>query len=165
MRHYVEKDWNHKGLRCVVVVTEMGHRCGYVGIDPSHILFGKSYSSPVPKELSWYFDKVKEGTVGKRNIIDIICYDSEAPRIGILFDVHGGVTFSEGGKYPVESDLWWFGYDCAHSGDSPDRNLISGEYRESRLKYMNNYGEVRTLEYCISECESLADQLIEVGKR
>lgn len=66
-------------------------------------------------------------------------------------DVHGGLTFGKANpKYPVESDLFWFGYDCAHAGD-----LVPG------LGYSDSEDEERTLEYCIDECESLAKQLME----
>ena len=43
-RFVVESDFIHKELRCVVVFTRMGHRCGYVGVPKEHILYGKSYS-------------------------------------------------------------------------------------------------------------------------
>lgn len=33
----IEKDWTTTaGLRAVVLVTHMGHRCGYVGVPPGH---------------------------------------------------------------------------------------------------------------------------------
>jgi len=47
--------------------------------------------------------------------------------------VHGGVTFSD-----FMGEDYWFGFDCAHANDS---------------------FEVQTLEYCINECENLANQL------
>lgn len=77
-------------------------------------------------------------------------------------DVHGGLTFSstEIGKYPVESDLHWFGYDCIHLGDARDLNLMDEDHRkfyENRCFYED--GVVRSLAYCERECESLAEQL------
>jgi hypothetical protein len=68
------------------------------------------------------------------------------------------LTFSGNGrgKYPVESELWWFGYDCGHAGDAPAPGSKMAEYR-------SGWDEVhRTLEYCVGECESLAKQLVEV---
>lgn len=57
---------------------------------------------------------------------------------------HGGLTFSESNsKYPIEKkDTWWFGYDCAHAGDT-----------------LSNC----SLDYCIKECEFLANSLDEVA--
>ena len=39
----VEKDFEHNGHRCVVIFTDMGHRCGYVGVPKWHPLYGKGY--------------------------------------------------------------------------------------------------------------------------
>jgi hypothetical protein len=78
------------------------------------------------------------------------------------FEVHGGVTYSDGGvntKYPIESDLWWFGYDCAHYEDGNDLSLITNpRLIEMELMYPTG-GIVRTKEYCIQECVRLANQL------
>jgi hypothetical protein len=67
-------------------------------------------------------------------------------------DVHGGLTFADGnGKYPAEgSGLWWFGYDCAHAGDTVPGLHFSNPYREETFK---------DLPFCINECEKLAEQL------
>jgi hypothetical protein len=59
--------------------------------------------------------------------------------------VHGGVTFS-GPLNGLPKNIWWIGYDCAHSGD--------------RIKNLREDGAVeRSLEYCVDECESMARQL------
>ena len=69
-------------------------------------------------------------------------------------DVHGGLTYGNGAK---------FGFDCAHYYDKRDESIISEEYRKVYEMYppMFGDGEVRTLEYCIEECERLAAQLKE----
>ena len=79
-------------------------------------------------------------------------------------DVHGGLTFAGGnGKYPVEAaDLWWFGYDCAHLGDARDPELMAPEYKSISALSLRFEGDViRSLDFCIDECESLATQLKE----
>jgi hypothetical protein len=70
-------------------------------------------------------------------------------------EVHGGLTYSDGAK---------FGFDCAHYHDKKDVNLMSEEYREVYKKYPPPFddGEIRTLEYCIEQCERLAAQLKEL---
>jgi hypothetical protein len=78
--------------------------------------------------------------------------------------VHGGLTFADGtDTYPVAAEgLWWFGYDCAHYGDARDPELMSPKYREMYDEGLLNFfdeGTVRSLDYCIGECESLATQL------
>ncbi len=69
-------------------------------------------------------------------------------------DVHGGLTYADGhGEYPIEApDLWWLGYDCAHSGD-----LVPGLV--ARFGSMGQHDVLRTLDYCERECERLAEQL------
>ena len=80
-------------------------------------------------------------------------------------DVHGGLTFACGSEdFPIESDgLWWLGYDCAHLYDARDPELMSGEYKamydRGLLREFDEGSVIRTLEYCVSECESLATQL------
>lgn len=56
--------------------------------------------------------------------------------------VHGGLTYSDGDDdYPVAaSDVWWLGFDCAHSFDDP-----------------RNGG--RSEEFVVAECESVAEQI------
>jgi hypothetical protein len=67
-------------------------------------------------------------------------------------EVHGGLTYGNGAT---------FGFDCAHYNDKKDINLMGEEYRKVYEMYppMLGDGEVRTLEYCIEECERLAAQL------
>jgi len=81
-------------------------------------------------------------------------------------DVHGGLTYSKGkSDYPVESEgLWWFGFDCAHSGDGRDFTIMSEDYRRAFEKMEYFGGEVRTSGYVSLECERLVDQLLEMNK-
>jgi hypothetical protein len=73
-------------------------------------------------------------------------------------DVHGGLTFSEGiSDYPVESDLWWFGYDCNHLWDAPSTQYL--EEHPDTHGFIEIGAVHRSLNYCISNCESLARQL------
>ena len=133
MAFEIEKDWiTNAGLRAVVlvVINNMGEKYG-------------SYKSHrcgyvgVPKEHP-AFDKGYDD-------MDIDC--------------HGGLTFSSSGdKYPVESDLHWFGFDCHHYLDKqiePNPALPLAFAEE---------GEVRSLDYCIAECESIANQLMHKGE-
>ena len=155
----VEKVWEAHGLPCVVVLTEMGHRCGYVGVGEEHPLYNVDYNKGSPT-LVERMKKLanKEVDIDKVGAINILCAGKdymENPTPVLCLHVHGGLTFSGdgGGKYPVKVDTptWWFGYDCAHLGDA----------REPWSEYSDIFGDgvVRTLEYCIGECESLAEQL------
>jgi len=125
------------------VVLYQGHRCRYVGIPETHPLYKKHYSDPIPENLVSIWEKIKQETVGKRGIIEIflVAVSEDYSNIGLLFDVHGGITFS---AHAFKSDYpnhWFFGYDCAHYDDSPS---------------------VQTIDYCVTECLFLADQLKEI---
>jgi hypothetical protein len=71
-------------------------------------------------------------------------------------DVHGGLT------YALDNQ---FGFDCAHFYDAKDPELMSEEYRKiyERWPSMRELdGTVKTLEFCVKQCEKLAAQLKEL---
>jgi hypothetical protein len=141
----VEKDWITKsGLRAVCVHFHNMHRCGYVGVDKKHCLYGLEYS--IPASLLDRWDKIKNEPAGKRSFIDmLIGAMDKTGSVSLFFDVHDGITYSKDSSqsYPVESNnTWWFGFDCAHAND----DNISQEYVEA-------------------ECESFAEQLASIGKQ
>ncbi len=83
--------------------------------------------------------------------------------------VHGGLTYadhSEPGIWNKVSRFWWFGFDCAHSGDkSPGSDARLANYgvmmREisdafDRLQFSEHYW---TLPEVQAECAELAAQL------
>jgi len=137
----IEIEFEHKGLKCVVVAQKAGHRCGYVGVPKDNKFYGKDVFN---------------------------LYDWEEEK-GVELDVHGGVTFSEGGKetkYPIEAkDTWWLGFDTAHACDKKDFGIIKElnpeNYEFYKEHFGSEFGEVRTLEYCKEECIELAEQLNE----
>lgn len=66
--------------------------------------------------------------------------------------VHGGVTFFDIAYWPdPESGVcnFFVGFDCAHSGDS--------------TKYSPRRGILRSLDYCVAQCEDLAKQLMSIN--
>lgn len=136
--HIVEKEFEHKGLKCVITFSYMGHRCGYVGVPKEHPLYNQDYRN--------------------REISNLSC--------------HGGVTYADGGvnsNYPIESDLWWIGFDCAHCCDGKDLDLALKKFPDkaqsiSMLKMfeIGSNIEVRSLEYVEENCKELAEQLSEL---
>lgn len=158
----IEKDWTTKsGLRAVVLMTDMGHRCGYVGIGTDHPLFRVKYD-----EQHRLLKMNMERTTDKMSPVQVMCAaaksEDELNTPEYVFEVHGGITFSSdgSGEYPVASNLWWYGYDCAHAGDLPTPDSFMGRtYANTGL---DRDGVHRTLDFCIDECESLATQLAEV---
>mgnify|MGYP000712850457 CR=1 FL=1 len=170
-RYVVEREFEHAGYKCVVTFSAMGHRCGYVGIPKNHSLYGKKYSD---------YLGIKKKDIGDREISGIFpllgaCIDEdERIRIESYFRCHGGITFADGGKnssYPIESDLWWFGFDCVHCDDAKELELAYErfpKYRESislqieaEKKFHIDGLIVRTEQYVADECRNLAEQLKE----
>lgn len=128
-----------------------GNLCGYVKVPEGHLLYGKGYSAAIPDELRSAWTAVCNGEIGKRGIIDVFTCGSEG-RVGVLFDVHGGITWADN-RLPWEDKTptgWWLGFDCAHDGD------LSPGY-ENRF---SSDGEYRDIEYVKAECESLASQIV-----
>lgn len=145
------------GLPCLIVRhLRSGHWCAYVGVAPGHPLYGMSYGScalrPTPCTEDLFCDH----------------------RPDCLLAVHGGLTFSgpcqketEGVCHipdpGEEAEIWWFGADCAHSGDlSPGTAALlrrigadhSAEFAAA------GYPEIyRTQAYAQRECARLAAQL------
>ena len=123
-----------------MIFGAIGHRCGYVGIPKNHPLYGKDYSD---------YLEIKKSDVGDREVSGIFpllgaCMDEdERIRIEAYFQCHGGITYAGGGEhsdYPIESDLWWFGFDCGHAGDKSDLDYaiqkFPGHIKEYQLRKM-----------------------------
>lgn len=130
----LERIWTTKaGYPAICVMVRGSHRCGYVGLPPDHTLHKISYEE---------------------------CrYDIE---------VHGGITFSgalsgvmtyQGTPVRSLETVFWYGFDCAHSGD-----LVRGLPDELRALYNLGppRGIERTVDYVVAECEKLAAQLKDI---
>jgi len=156
MKHGLVKDWTTKaGLRAAIYMTSLGHHCGYVAVEKGHPLHGVSYSAPCDA-LAPVSDDEPMGKRGVFTALSVSMSDDNRRAPEAVFNVHGGLTYSDTSKtYPAPSDgsLWWFGYDCGHSGDGP-----SPEHdQEPAWSYS---GDFRDEDYCIAECESLAAQIV-----
>ena len=123
------------GLPCLIVRGRSGSLCGYVGVDQDHPNYKKDY-----------FDDDFRGV-----------------------DVHGGLTFAahcaEGEDPhtichipgPGDPDnVWWLGFDTAHSGDLSPAFSEMGEFAGDTYK---------NLRYVKSEVADMAKQLAEIGDR
>lgn len=102
-----QKPWNigptfiyeQRGDFHLLVLKTVGkHCCGYVGVNQGHPLWGMEYRSN----------------------------DYENPIMD--FGVHGGITFTGFHKknFPA-NDIWWIGFDCAHSDDYCPNNPFGNE--------------------------------------
>jgi len=141
-------EFEHAGLPCLMLRARNGGWCGYAAVPPSHPWHRKDYSSCL-----------SDPPCGD----DAFCYeDTPAGRV----TVHGGLTYADACQghichvpKPGEPDnVWWFGFDCAHSGDvSPAYDSMwRGTSLESRE---DSYRDVL---YVRAEVERLAEQLARV---
>ena len=90
-----------------------------------------------------------------------------------VLDVHGGITYAASCEdnevichkaAPGEDDnLWWFGFDCAHSGDlSPKMNSLHRMIPELGTNWgnwLNDWEKYRDVNYIREETNHLAGQL------
>ena len=84
----------------------------------------------------------------------------DAPR----FNVHGGVTYSDSRE--IEG-TFWYGFHCNHVFDAQDPALMDKELLavyQLQPGLLGNKEKIRSLEYCIEECEKLAEQLANFEK-
>lgn len=136
------------GLPCMIVRGPMGALCGYVGVYPGHPWHRVRYNRAPGEHVDG--ERWEPGDFGR--------YD-ERPEGNI--EVHGGLTYSEecGGRIchiakPGEPEPWWFGFDCAHTGD-----LCPYDNRG----LWGSHGFYCGLRYVVQQVQSMARQLAAVG--
>ena len=168
-----ESDFSYRGYRCVTTFTDMGHRCGYVGVPEGHPLYGKYNDSQVKVTLKELIEDEEMNQIGNRGVWTLLGLpndEDDQVRLGSYFMVHGGITYTDGGKdfhHPVDSNLWWFGFDCGHTGDCPDYDLLEELFGDNEMvrhrledRWLYEEYPVRDLEYVQQECKNLVDQII-----
>lgn len=170
MAYIVENDFiSVEGLRCVgIAITDMGHRCGYVGVPKGHVLYGIEYHATLPDAVSFVTEEILESAeMGSRGAIPVFfsAFSGNSNRLDVVIDVHGSLTYSgggEGAKYPVpDTGLWWFGFDCAHCDDGKDFSIMDDSTKEQYNQGLlwHGTGIVRSKEYVESHLRLLARQL------
>lgn len=145
----IEKQWTTKtGLEAVVVMTTLGTRNGYIV---------KKLDTPLQSyRHTINFEDIEKWTpklIEKQKTINDI-------------EVHGGITYAD---YHSELQEYVIGFDCNHAWDLPDWETADKLFGNDPdyLKHLDirkqSYrpldAEIRTLDYCIRQCEKLAEQL------
>jgi len=170
--YIVESDFEYKGYRCVTIFTDRGFRCGYVGLPVGHLLYGKDYSD----SLDITFKEIKDVYQEKRGVLPwlMACLKDYEDKVTLdfYFNVHGSLTYAGSeNNYPIESNLWWLGFDCGHAGDGIDLDRVLELWGtnprikqrieiEKEYPYYEDY-PMRDLEYVQQECRNFVDQIIE----
>jgi hypothetical protein len=115
-------DFEAHGFPCLMLRNSFGAWCGYVAVPREHPAYGRGYDE-------------------------------------MEVQVHGGLTYADQCRGHIchepkagqSEDVWWVGFDCAHSGD-----MIPA----FRRGFSANLGETyRTVSYVRREVENLANQL------
>lgn len=148
-----EAAWEAFGFRCEVRSNRIGYNCGYVGLPAGHPWFGKSYDACL---LGDDCPTVAERAADPDGYHS--CYN-HSPDARV--EVHGGLTFAQAGE---RDGLWWFGFDCAHSGDAPDPEYAREQERKYGLQMHHRDEHYWTVDEVRAETERLAEQLAQVGK-
>lgn len=144
-------DFEHAGYKCALRRNSGGAWCGYVGIDKLHPWYGKEYGDKVAVPEAILKRNIDLDKIG---VINLFCANLEDVSNGeieivLAVDVHGGITYSNDGVRGAEEGLWWFGFDCAHSGD------LCPKYDSS----FDRHGIYRDMNYAKRECQSMAEQI------
>lgn len=111
-----------------------GHWCGYVGVPKDSRLDGKNY---------YFYTESENGLSKLEQAINDI-------------SVHGGLTYAGKLGDRAKDDLWYFGFDCAHSGDTSP--YMIEKYPE--LEGANDW--YKDKEFVMTEIENLTKQLKEI---
>lgn len=172
-------EWRSEGIPCLIVRNRMGALCGYAGVSPRHPWNRKGYNecvkgcAEVPaKPLESIMGQPVPEIIQKVHMAKKYFVCDEDYKLGhtpeSIIEIHGGLTYSDACQgaichvpLPGEPDpVWWFGFDCAHSGDvSPGLNsalLRVGGGLGHAGEYYKDVGYVK------AEVEKLAAQLREM---
>jgi hypothetical protein len=130
------------GLDCLIVRSlTTGGLCGYVGVPEGHPLYETPYNKPVALLAGMLAERMNKPlgeTPGMTILLGLMCGEFPQERPDVVFDVHGGLTYSDHcyghichDPAPGRPDtVWWFGFDCGHSGDySPAMDALLAQYR------------------------------------
>lgn len=142
-------------LPCLVVRSDYGHLCGYVGIAAEHPLYGMGYNEFIPEWCT---------CPGNHDGLNFDCDSTPGERL----PAHHGLTYAGVGDpdetlshivFKMEGgplrDVWYFGFDCAHYTDlQPEMarmypGLVSGRgavYRD--LPYVRGIVDDLARELC-----------------
>lgn len=161
---YLQRYWQTKaGLYAAIFWARGSHFCGYVRVPESHPLFGVPYSE-VNESLRGLALRNKDQPTEISALTLFTATIDADEELGfrlspdVVLDVHGGITYSSGSQtYPVslEGPVWWYGFDCAHAGDK----------QYGRMEELASPDDVfRDEQFCIRQCEKLANQLAFVAK-
>lgn len=138
-----------------------GHWCGFVGVPPSHPLFGHHFRDPVPHPPGMMKRPFAVDEHGALNVLtstfDHAEWGEGYASVSLIIGAHGGLSYA--GHLHGDAENWYFGFDCSHAGDLQPLALDVGIDPEWYL----SVSVYRTMAFVQSECLNLAEQLAAYG--
>lgn len=126
-----KKQWQHEsGLACLIVRSDLGALCGYVGVPANHAYYEKDYYDI--ENIEAHGGLTFSGK----------CHESDDPAKGICH---------------IGEEVWWLGFDCAHAWDIIP-NFSVTELLDERFSPWGRV-TYKDFEYVMEEVNRLADQL------
>lgn len=137
MNAHIEKTWEYKGFTCMVVIHQMGHRCGYVCIPKEHKYYKKHFDS-----------------------IPVMCHG------GLTYGDHilSQDDFWIGFDCAHYGDAYDFSAACNAYRDNTDVLEQLSMMAHITNKFGGNEGHIWTKDEVARECEKIVNQIIRGGK-
>lgn len=173
-----KKQWTgESGLPCLIVRGPHGALNGYVGVPKGHPAYGEHYDSidvrahggltyashdkEKPTRAAWRRWRTRalarRGEATQYPVGDAARLLSERAKEIEDYDAFVAWVTASNISNGGDEDLYWLGFDCAHSGDMAP---AYGRYRFARFED----DAYRDIAYVTAEVESLAEQLQRWGK-
>jgi hypothetical protein len=122
-------EWVYLGFPCLIVRQNQGWLCGYVGIPPTHLYYGKYIND----------DELYSLKVHGEITFSEPSHDSDTPAAAC----HQLLPKTDG--------YWWLGFDCSHVEDIVPTLLA--------VYSIHNTASYKNLEFVKNQVEYLAQQL------
>lgn len=163
-----EARWETRsGLHGAIIANQLACRCGYVRIPEDHPWFGKHWKDPVTEYTPPIEDHGAQEALEGFGVIPIFLAalateeqrDEMYRSMAMAVKVHGGLTYT--GDL-LENGQWWIGFDCGHTEDLPDPDLVRdvGSFLIASItRTVNARGTLWTHDMVKEEVERLADQI------
>ncbi len=125
-----------------------GTLCGYVRIPEDNIFYDVSYTTEIYESQEMKSLKLNDNTFLIQNMARSILVEC-------IFDVHGGLTFSDFTNFKKDglSKGFWYGFDCSQFWD----------YMPYYPTKVNHELAYRNIEYVKDQCTNLAKQLFDIN--
>jgi len=116
-----------------------GHWCGYVGVANNHKLYEVEYS-----DIPWEIQEDVHGSI----TFSQKCTKDKPESEGVCHKPGDGET----------DDIWWFGFDCAHSDDVTPI-LLSLDNGRFINRFSAGHHSYKSIDYIQAQCRSFAEKL------